>query len=409
MRHREIILLIIVALALYAGFSVLTAAAYLLTLSIMLPFFILSLSLHYFAPHGNQYFLPLASLLTGIGLLNLYQLDTAIYQRQYQNFLLSTVIALVVLAFLKFNPSVFRYRYTAGLLGVLLLVLPAFIGVTRGGARLWINIAGLTFQPAEFAKILLFIFLSAYFAEHRLILRSDAPFDLKRELKYLGPALLVTLFSLLSLVYVKDLGFSFLLLVLFLAALYLSTARNDYVIASVTLFMAGAYGAYHLFSHVKTRIDIWLNPWLDVYGSSYQLVQSLFAYAEGGVVGRGLGNGFPQFVPAAHTDMVLPVLSETTGITGPIVVFSAYLLIAAVALHEANRLNLNREGIFLALAGFSLFFQAFLVAAGTTGLLPLTGLTTPFMSYGGSSLTASFILLACMLFFSEKRKKWIVR
>lgn len=409
MRLKELLLLIIASLALFAGFRVLTPAALLLTLAVMLPFFVLSLSLNYFAREGNQYFLPLASLLTGFGLLNLYQLDTSIYQRQYQNFLLASVVFLVVLALLKFSPSVFRYRYTAGMFGVLLLVLPAFIGVTRGGARLWIQIGGFTFQPAEFAKILLFIFLSAYFAEHKLILSADAPFDLKRELKYLGPAFLVTVFSLLSLAYVRDLGFSFLLLILFLAALYLSTARSDYVVASVALFLAGAYGSYHLFGHVKTRIDIWLNPWRDVYGSSYQLVQSLFAYAEGGVVGRGLGNGFPQFIPAAHTDMVLPVLSETTGITGPIIVFSAYLLIAAISIHEANRLNLNREGIFLALSGFSLFFQAFLVAAGTTGLLPLTGLTTPFMSYGGSSLTASFILLACMISFSEKRKKWIVR
>lgn len=409
MRHKELILLIIVSAALLSGFSVLTPRASLLTSAVMLPFFILSLSLNYFSREASQYFLPLAALLTGTGLLNLYQLDHTIFQRQYQNFLLSTVLALLVLAFLKFNPAVFRYRYTAGLLGMLLLVLPAFIGVTRGGARLWIKIGSFSFQPAEFAKILLFIFLSAYFAEHRLILRSYAPFNLKRELKYLGPALLVTVFSLLSLVYVRDLGFSFLLLTLFLASLYLSTARSDYVIASVSLFILGAFVSYHLFNHVKIRIDIWLNPWRDVFGSSYQLVQSLFAYAEGGVVGRGLGNGFPRFIPAAHTDMVLPVLSETTGITGPVVVFSAYLLLAAIAVYEANRLNLNQEGIFIALAGFSLFFQAFLVAAGTTGLLPLTGLTTPFLSYGGSSLTATFMLLAFMLFFSGKRKKWIVR
>lgn len=413
MRIKETIFIVIVFLASAAGFFVVLpenriSQAFIESAKINVPFLFLSVLLNLTLKNANEFLLPASSFLTNMGMINLYQIKPVYYEMQLRNLYASFLFILVVSILLKKTRDVFGYKYIFGILSVILFLSPILFGKEIYGARLWVSFFGISFQPAEVARIFFFIFLSGYFGEHIMLLERKSGLTLKTQLIYLIPVILMTLFSLLSLVVVKDLGYSFLLLSTLLTAIYIASARRTYIISSLLFFAAGTYGAYHAFSHVQSRIDAWLHPWKHVYGKSFQVLQAVFAYAEGGITGRGLAHGFPQLIPAAHTDMVLPVFAESTGFCGTVLVISTITLISLILFGEALKTKDASGKMFLTLSGFSLFFQSFLVSAGSMLLLPLTGLTIPFFSYGGSSLLSSLLTIYICLEISSRRGKWIV-
>jgi cell division protein FtsW len=413
MRIKEAIFIVIVFLASAAGFfAVLPESrayqALVESAKINAPFLLLSILMSLTLRNANEHLLPVSAALTSMGMINLYQIKPVYYEMQLRNLYASFLVILIVSVAMRRIRDVFSYKYIFGVLSIIFFLSPIFFGKEIYGARLWVSLFGISFQPAEIARIFFFIFLSGYFGEHIMLLERRSGLTLKTQLIYLIPVILMTLFSLLSLVVVKDLGYSFLLLSTLLAAIYIAGARRIYIVSSLLFFAAGTYGAYHIFSHVRSRIDAWLNPWKYAYGKSFQVLQAVFAYAEGGITGRGLSHGFPQLIPAAHTDMVLPVFAESTGFLGTVLVVSTIALISIMLFGEAAKIKDARGKIFLSLSGFSFFFQSFLVAAGSMLLLPLTGLTIPFFSYGGSSLLGSLLTLYICLDISSRRGKWIV-
>lgn len=408
-RKRELILLSGVWVCLAAGFSVLSDQGLLLALVSIAPFFIASFAISFFLPDSSEVLLPVCALIAGLGFINMLQIDEKFFIHQLYISLVGLALFILTIAILKFFPGVDEFRYIFGVLALLLFLMPMFSGVVRGGSRLWVDLGPVTFQPSEFAKIFFFLFTAGYFAEHKMLLaRAADSSDALFEVRYLGPALVIAGFALLSLVMLRDLGFSLLILSTFLIGLYVTTGRKRYPAGGLLFFIMGATGAYYLFSHVKARIEIWINPFQDVYGRSYQIVQSLFAFAEGGVSGRGLGNGFPDLLPAAHTDMVFPVWTEATGLAGGMLILTLYLLFSIVSLTIARSTESGFGKILVSVASLSLFVQAAIVTGGTLRVFPLTGLTMPFFSYGGSSFVSSFVVLALIMKFGSERKKWIV-
>ncbi len=409
MRIKELILLFLVFVAACAGFYLLSDDFLYKAAFSVFPFILFSIALSFTAKHSNQYLLPAVALLSSLGLINLLNIDEKYLKMQFNNLYVGATVSILILFLLRRSADFLRYRYIFGVLAIILFISPAIFGYEVFGAKLWIRIGPLNFQPAEIGRIFFYLFLAGYFAEHRILLEKESALDIRMRLAYLAPALIMTLFSLFSLIVVKDLGYSLLLLSTFLAALYIGTSRVLPVITSLAAFLGGSYLAYLRFSHVQNRINAWLHPWTDPYGKSYQILQALFAYSEGGNSGVGLGHGFPGLVPAAATDMVLPVFSETTGILGFTLAVSLVTFISFVLINEAIKARDEKLKLFLSLAGFGIFLQSFLVIAGTLLVLPLTGLTVPFFSYGGSSFVASMILLALSFHTSDRRKRWIVR
>jgi cell division protein FtsW (lipid II flippase) len=276
------------------------------------------------------------------------------------------------------------------------------------GATLWIRVGGFSFQPAELAKILLTIFFAGYLVEKRdslaLVRTKVLGVGLPR-LKDLGPILIAWLVSLAILVFETDLGTSLLFFGLFVTMLYIATQRRSWLILGGILFVAGALIAYALFGHVRLRVSVWLDPWAFPDTSGYQIVQSLFGLAEGGILGAGLGQGFPNLVPFANTDFIVAALGEELGLTGLI----ALLLLYAVFIERGLRAAVSVRDSFgqLLAAGLSitLALQVFVIIGGVTRLIPLTGLTTPFLSYGGSSLIANWIIVALLLRISDRARR----
>lgn len=409
-RTKELVFLTVCFLASTAGFYAIGLHNFLQTaLLINLPLILLSVFNHSFLSESSQIVLPLASLLLNLGCVNLSQINTSYLNAQIRNIYLAVVFSIVGTYIFSRLKKPFSYRFFYGTVALALFFIPIFFGKEIYGAKLWINLGSFSFQPSEIARVFFVLFLSGYLAERQRVLKKESGLSLRKQLIYLIPALIMTVFSLLLLIYVKDLGFSLLILSTFLVALFASTENLLYVAVSVLLFLAGSYSSYHLFFHVKRRIDAWLNPWKDPFGQSYQILQSLFAYAEGGITGLGLKRGFPNLIPAAHTDMVIPVFAESCGFTGTLTVFTAILFLCMALFAESLKVKKQAEKIFLVTAGFSIFFQMFLVAAGTLNLLPLTGLTVPFFSYGGSSLVASLFLVELSLLFSSRYERWIVK
>lgn len=410
MRFRELFLLLLILPASAAGFHASSAEnPVFLALAANIPFLLLCIYHSFFYRKADENILPLVSLVTNLGFINLYGINPSFFYAQLRNLYFAAAFSAIFVYLFSLLKKPFLYRFLYGMVALLFFIIPIFAGKEVYGARLWVSVAGISFQPSEIARVFFVLFLAGYFAEKRQILQRKSGLSFQKKFVYLLPALTMTIFSLLFLVYVKDLGFSLLLLSVFLAALFSSTSNIYYVSGSLLLFLSGSLVAYRVFSHVRSRIDSWLDPWKDPFGESYQILQSIFAYAEGGVTGTGLKMGFPSMVPAAHTDMVIPVFAEVTGISGPLIVLSAIFLISSILIRDSLKTRNSAEKIFLATAGFSLFFQTFLVTGGTLNLLPLTGVTVPFFSYGGSSLAASLLLVELSIMFTSRKERWIVR
>ena len=376
-------------------------------------------------PYADPFMLPIATLLTILGLTMIYRLDVAAAQRAERNdnpiptpdvynqltwYAVAATLFILVLIVLRDHRVLQRYTYTAGLIGVVLLLLPLapIIGATVNGATLWVRIGGLTFQPAEAAKI----FLTVFFAGYLVVTRDSLALVRTKVLgigvpraRDLGPILIVWVVSLGVLIFERDLGTSLLFFGLFVAMLYIATQRVSWLVLGFLLFAVGAVGAYLLFGHVRTRVQVWLDPFGYADTGGYQIVQSLYGFSNGGLFGTGLGRGYPDLVPFANTDFILAGLGEELGLTG---VF-AILLLYAVLIERGLRTAVTVRDPFgqLLAAGLSITFaiQVFVIVGGVTRLIPLTGLTTPFLSYGGSSLVANWVIIAILLVISHRARR----
>lgn len=367
--------------------------------------------------------LPLAYLLNGLGIAMIYRLDLAeiarggvdLYaERQVWLTVFAMIIAAVVIRLVPNHLVLRKYPYLAGASAVLLLILPAapVLGKTINGATLWIAIGELTFQPGEVAKILLAIFFAGYLMSKKDSLSeigSRVLFMKVPRAKDLGPILLFWVASLGVLVLQRDLGTSILYFGLFLVMIYTATGRAFYVGAGLTMMITGALVASRVFDYVGRRFDAWLDPFstanYNAAGGSYQLVQGLFGMANGDVIGTGLGGGFPQLIPLAESDYILAALGEELGLAGFFAILATYLLLVYRGLRIANSHPDDFSRLLAIGLSFVLGLQLFVVAGGVMGLLPMTGLTTPFMAAGGSSLLANWVIIALLLRISDSSLK----
>ncbi len=359
------------------------------------------------APNADGTLFPIAALLNGIGYVFIARLDEDLAALQATWTLVGVAAFVATLAVVRDIRDLARYRYLMALAGIVLLLLPLLpvIGREINGARLWLRIAGFTIQPGEFAKIALALFFAGYLVEKRELLALGSwrvgPLVLP-DPKHFGPLLGAWAASLVVMVFERDLGSSLLFFTLFVVMLWVSTARTAYLVVGGAMFAAGAVFAYNAFAHVQQRVSIWLDPWQDVNGDGFQLVQSTFALASGGLTGSGPGVGSPERIPAAETDFIFSVVGEELGMMGASAILAAYLLMVGIGLRIAIRSHDGTETLLATGLTTIIGVQAFLIIGGILRVLPLTGITLPFMSYGGSSLIANYVLLALLLRISAR-------
>jgi peptidoglycan glycosyltransferase len=289
--------------------------------------------------------------------------------------------------------------------GALLLPLVPGIGEEINGARLWVKIGPLNFQPGEAAKVLLAVFFAAYLVDTRELLRSGQRRIGRLALpaaKHLGPLMLAWAVSILIMVRQKDLGSSLLFFAVFTAMLYIATERGAYLITGLVLFLGGAFVSYQLFDHVQRRVTTWVDPWSVAHTDGFQLVQSLFAFGSGGIAGSGLGLGNPTTIPNVATDFVFSAIGEELGLLGAVAVLVTILLFVGSGLRTAVETERPFPKLFAAGLTSIIGIQTFVIVGGVTRVIPLTGVTLPFVSYGGSSLVANFVILALLLRISDE-------
>ncbi len=364
------------------------------------------------APDADGTLVPIAGLLNGLGYVFIVRLDEAKADPQGLAGLQAGWIAVGIAAFIATLLLVRRvrdlesYRWTIGMCGLVLLLLPLvpFLGKTVNGATIWVELGPISFQPGEFAKIALALFFASYLVEKRELLAVSSfrlgPLALP-DPKHLGPVLVAWATSLVVMVYEKDLGSSLLFFALFVALLWVSTERASYLVVGVALFAVGAAFAHTQFHHVEERIAIWLDPWQDPKGDGYQIVESAFAFSSGGITGTGINLGSPTRIPYAETDFIFAAVGEELGLLGATAVILAYLLMIGAGLRIALRTEVPFERLLATGLTVLLGVQSFIIIAGVIRVLPLTGVTLPFMSYGGSSLIANYVLLALLLRISD--------
>jgi cell division protein FtsW (lipid II flippase) len=370
------------------------------------------------APYADPVLLPIVAALNGLGLAVIHRIDLATdhhYARQQLIWMtLGVGLFVATLVLLRDHRTLQRFTYTSGLLAILLLLLPMApgIGKTVNGARIWIHVGSMSFQPGEIAKVLLVVTFAGYLVLHRDALalagRRVAMVDLPRG-RDLGPILVMWVVSLGILVFQHDLGSSLLFFGLFLIMLYVATERPGWLVVGATLFIAGSYAVYVFVAHVRERILLWSDVWAH-YGQGTddkgrQTVETMFGMANGGLIGRGLGQGSPWRIPFAQSDFIFGAIGEELGLTGSLAVILLYGLIVERALRAAL---ISRDDIGKLLAtglGGAIALQVFVVIGGVTHLIPLTGLTTPFLSYGGSSLVANWVIVAILLRISDAARR----
>jgi cell division protein FtsW (lipid II flippase) len=392
-------------------------------------FFVLYLAAHlatrYAVPFADPYLLPIAGLLTAIGLTEIYRLNPTDAFRQGIWIVVAVALFAATLFFLRHDyRRLESYKYLFGVSAIALLLLPILplLGLTVNGARLWVHVGSLRFQPGELAKIMLIIFLAAYMREKREVLAQG-------RLKDWGPLLVIWVLAILVLLETRDLGGGLLYFGIFLAMLYVATARIAYVAGGLGLFLIGAVGVWKVTPHVQDRVTIWLHPWttnkvycptsghLDLRQDcqSYQLVKSLYSIGYGGYGGTGLGKGTvanlngKQIIPDLNTDFIYSALAQELGLIGA----AALLLVYMIFVLRGMRIALLAEDGFSKLVAAGLTFgfalQTFIIVGGILRLIPLTGITLPFVSYGGSSVVANFLLLAGLLLVSNRANREMLR
>jgi peptidoglycan glycosyltransferase len=364
------------------------------------------------APDADGTLLPIAGLLNGLGYVFIARLDPDLAGLQATWTAIGIGAYILTLAVVRQTRTLDRYRYTFMVIGLGLLLLPLVpgLGEEKFGARIWVSVGPVNFQPGEFAKIALATFFAAYLVEKRELLAVASwrvgPVMLP-DPKHFGPVLLAWGVSLLVMVAETDLGSSLLFFTLFLVMLWVATERATYLVIGFSLFAAGAWFAWTQFVHVQDRVTIWLDPWQPelIRDEAYQPVQALYALADGGVTGTGPGLGTPDVIPAAATDFIFAVIGEELGLAGCTALICAYLLMVGAGLRIAVRAATPFDKLLAVGLSTLLGVQAFIIMGGVLRLLPLTGVTLPFLSYGGSSLLANYVLIALLVRISDQSTK----
>jgi cell division protein FtsW (lipid II flippase) len=432
-RNRELAFLIVVGALTAVGFASVYIARQDVVSTASLTyagfFFVVYLAAHlatrYAVPFADPYLLPIAGLLTAIGLTEIYRLNPTDAFRQGIWIVVAVALFAATLFLLRRDyRRLETYKYLFGVSAIALLVLPILpvLGLTVNGARLWVHLGSLRFQPGELAKIMLIVFLAGYMREKREVLAQG-------RLKDWGPLLVIWVLAMLVLLETRDLGGGLLYFGIFLAMLYVATARIGYVAVGLGLFLVGAVGVWKVTPHVQDRVTIWLHPWttnkvycpisghLDLRQDcqSYQLVKSLYSIGYGGYDGTGLGKGTvanlngKQIIPDLNTDFIYSALAQELGLIGA----AALLLVYMIFVLRGMRIALLAEDGFSKLVAAGLTFgfalQTFIIVGGILRLIPLTGITLPFVSYGGSSVVANFLLLAGLLLVSNRANREMLR
>jgi cell division protein FtsW (lipid II flippase) len=371
------------------------------------------------ARYADPVILPIATAINGLGLVMIHRLDLAEKRPVTDSLALKQMIWTglgivacgVVVWVVRDHRGLARYTYTAMATGLVLLLLPLlpFVGKNINGARIWIRLGPMSFQPGELAKIALAVFFAGYLVTARdslsLVGKKFLFIQFPRA-RDLGPILVAWIASLLVLIFERDLGSSLLFFGLFIALLYVATERTSWIVIGLLLFGGGAFTAWTLFTHVQVRVAIWLHPFDPANTDrAYQLIQGLYGMASGGLLGTGLGQGRPDIVPFAESDFVAAALGEELGLTGVFALLLLYALLVQRGLRTAIGVRDGFGKLFAAGLAFSMALQIFVVVGGVTRVIPLTGLTMPFLAYGGSSLVSNWIIVGLLLRISDAARR----
>ncbi len=424
-RNRELLALVPVAALLTAGFAGVFSQEneQLGNLSLIYGAYFLAVCLatHVYLrirlPNADPYLFPLVATLTAFGLVMIYRIDETLARDQANWFVLGLILFAVTIQLLRDYEVLERYRYTIAVAGLAVLLAPRLPGIGQqvNGAYLGVKIGPIAFQPAEFTKIAIIVFLASYLREHREVLIVGARRVLGvtlPPLKHFGPLLVVWGASMFMLVFIRDLGSSLMFFAAFLALLYVATGRFSFVVIGMAMFLLGAWFFASTVPHVHDRVEIWLHPYDDPQETGYQVLNSIFAQADGGLFGKGFGQALitvpgtnDTLLPAAQTDTIYALIVNEVGLFGAVGVVLVYALVAARGFKIAL---LAGDGFskLLAVGLTSVFaIQAFVIIGGVTRVIPLTGVTLPFISYGGSSIVANFVLLALLLLISDRARR----
>jgi cell division protein FtsW (lipid II flippase) len=425
-RNRELLALVPASLLLTAGFAAVFIERNDVVNNVSLTYGAIFLGLclaahmvlRFTLPYADPYLFPLFAVLACFGLVMIYRIDEKLAREQAQWFVIGLGLFAATIVLLRDYRVLERYRYTVAAVGIGMLLLPRLpgIGSQVNGAYLGVRLGPLTFQPAEFAKIAIIVFLASYLRDTRQLLvigaRRVAGVTIP-PLKHFGPLLIVWGAAMVMLFVIQDLGSSLMFFGGFLAVLYVATNRFSFVAVGLALFAAGSWVLYHARPTITHRVDAWLHPFGPLYdapGGSYQIAQSVFAQADGGLFGRGFGQavlkvGDAPLLPAAQTDLIYSVIVNELGLIGACAVLCTYLLAVERGFKIAT---LARDSFSKLLAtGLTAVFalQVFVIVGGVTRVIPLTGVTLPFISYGGSSILANFVLLALLLLISDRARR----
>ena len=418
LRTRELLNLLLVGLLTAAGFAsvyiarqdVVSAGSLSYAAFFVALFVVAHVVLRLRLPYADPYLLPLGGLLCAIGLTEIYRIEPDLAFRQGLWVVVGVAVFAALVLFVRDYRALDNVKYVLGLSAIALLVLPALPGIGRtiNGATLWVDIGPLVFQPGELAKVLIVVFLAGYLRDNREMLSFGVGSGRLPSPKHLGPLLLIWGGAMLVLFQTRDLGGALLYFAIFLVMLYTATARWSFVAVGLGLFLLGAFALYQVIPHVQDRVEGWLDPWSDPQGETYQLVQSIYAISGGGVFGSGLGRGIlvspegESYIPFLETDFIFSAVAQELGLAGAAAVVLLYLLFA----FRGFRISMLADDGFskLLAAGLTaaVAIQAFIIIGGVTGLIPLTGITLPFVSYGGSSIVANFVVLALLLMVSDR-------
>jgi len=428
-RNRELLALIPASLLLTAGFAAVFVQREDVLSNVSLTYGAIFLGLclaahlviRFTLPDADPYLFPLAATLACFGLVMIYRIDETLAREQAQWFVVGLVLFAATIVAVRDISVLERYRYVIATASIALLLLPRLPGIGQqvNGAYLGVKLGPIAFQPAEFAKIGIVVFLASYLRDTRQLLvtagRRIGPVVLP-PLKHLGPLLVVWGLAMLLLVFIRDLGSSLMFFGAFLALMYVATNRLSFVAIGLGLFALGGWFFANTVGHVQSRIDAWRDPFdpelYDRIGGSYQIAQSLFAQADGGLFGQGFGQSIlqipgtdSQLLPAAHTDLIYAVIVNELGLVGAVGVLVVYLLFVERAMKTSIIASDSFSKLLAAGLGAVFALQVFVIVGGVTKVIPLTGVTLPFISYGGSSILANFVLLALLLAVSDKARR----
>ena len=355
----------------------------------------------------DKWLFPIVMFFSCIGIIMLGRLKPILCVPQIRWLLIGMAVMVLVLMLAKYFEEILQYQYILGVVTLFVLCLSLLFGTEIGGSKNWLILGPIQVQPSEFGKILLVLFLSSYLSDHRQMLTEvkkrflflDLP-----PLRFIAPLLCIWGIAILMFVIQRDLGSALLFFCMAVGMTYMATGSKSYVFIALCFFGVGAFFSYVLFSHVQVRFNIWLDPWADPTGQAYQVVQSLFAFGAGGVWGTGFAHGQPLLIPEVHTDFIFSAIGEEMGFLGCSAIMLGYMLFFYRGVKIA--LNCQKDLYILSAAGFAVafFLQAFIIIAGVTKFLPLTGITLPFISYGGSSMVSGFIMVGLLLALSNKEK-----